>query len=193
MTKTFFGDFLYKNIWPYQILIYNFEQILAPKIAFWAHFSSFWSYFHIWMSYMHIILYEHSYDIIGQKSSISQKFRQHRAPLEYQKNEKNWKYFVVYPLFSINRHILPFRGAQCCRNFCPMYDFWNMIPQDAIRKKNRIKTIFWWFFIIIYFKISHFLAKISKKFVFFLYFLCFDTWGKSSPYFDETPKLTHPA
>ena len=59
-------------------------------------FFDFLSYFQIWVSYMHIIAYGHSYDIIGQKSSIGQKFLPPRAPLRWQKHETNYKYLTVF-------------------------------------------------------------------------------------------------
>ena len=80
------------------ILYMIFVQICCLKIAFWAHFLAFWSYFHIWVSYMHIIAYEHLYDIIGQKSSIGQKFLSPRAPLDCQTNDAYQKYFVGFLL-----------------------------------------------------------------------------------------------
>ena len=52
-------------------------------------FFEFWSYFQIWMSHMYIIAYRHSYDIIGQKSPIGQKFLPPRAPLRWRKNQYN--------------------------------------------------------------------------------------------------------
>ena len=48
---------------------------------------------------MHIIAHEHSYDIIGQKSSISQKFLPPRAPLEYRQHLYFFSYFFHFYLF----------------------------------------------------------------------------------------------
>ena len=107
MTKPFFHDFLYPNIASYQILIYHFGHILAPKIVFLAYFLCFWSYFRIWMLYMHIIAYEHAYDIIGQKSSIGQKFRSLRAPQNdniwwcLENKQKSSQIFTVAIIFLI--------------------------------------------------------------------------------------------
>ena len=81
IVKSFFHDFLWCNISSYQIFICHFGRIFDQKPQFFLYFLSFWPYFQIWVLYMHIISYQHSYDIIGQKSPIGQKFLPPRAPL----------------------------------------------------------------------------------------------------------------
>ena len=108
IVKSFFHDFLWCNISSYQIFICHFGRIFDQKPQFFLYFLSFWPYFQIWVLYMHIISYQHSYDIIGQKSSIGQKFLPPRAPLLWQKNEENGTYLLVFLLIfqSFNK---------CCR------------------------------------------------------------------------------
>ncbi len=61
---------------------------------------------------MHIIAHEHSYDIIGQKSLIGQKFLPPRAPLQYQKYEIFCKYLVVF-LLNFDHSELPISATYC--------------------------------------------------------------------------------
>ena len=108
MLKVFFHDFLLFSISAYQILTYHFDRILGQKNTFFLHFSNFWSYFQIWVSYMHIIAHEHSYDIIGQKSSIGQKFLLSCAPLKEQKTQQNLYKFAMFSLIFLS-------FTKCCR------------------------------------------------------------------------------
>jgi len=90
--------------------IWNFS---TRKMKLFVYFFSFWSYFYIWLLYMHVIAHEHSYDIIGQKSSIGQKFLPPRAPLQYQKNEIFCKYLDVFLLnFQASPYVADLRRAE---------------------------------------------------------------------------------
>ena len=89
------------------------KKIHILELFLGGNFSSFWSYFQIWVSYMHIIAYDDSYDIIGQKSSIGQKFLPSRAPPECQKNHAYRKYFVEFLLIlHISTYVAGFRRAE---------------------------------------------------------------------------------
>ena len=70
-----------RNFWPIDDFLPMMPYECSYKRIYGRKKLHFWSYFRVWVPHMHIILYEHSYDIICQKSSIGQKFLPLRAPL----------------------------------------------------------------------------------------------------------------
>ena len=80
---------------------------MSKNSHFFCHFRDFGHIFK-YECHMYIIAYEHSYDIIGQKFSIRQKFLPPRAPLKYLKNEKKPKKIAHFSLTFVS-------FSKCCR------------------------------------------------------------------------------